>query len=185
VEADRKATGERLRVLRERAALSMRALAARSGVTAGMISFIERGRSSPSLTTLQKILSALGSDLASFFGQADGTQTGPVFRRESMRTASDAERCYTILFPRDARPRVEMLDEQLQPGRRRPPFETPDCDVAGCVLSGVLVLEIDGEPRREVRAGDAFYVRKGTPHRGYAAPGGPVRLVTVCAPPRY
>ena len=32
-----------------------------------MISCIERGKNSPSITTLQKILGALGTDLAAFF----------------------------------------------------------------------------------------------------------------------
>ena len=46
---------QRIPMLRKRCGLSIRQLAELSGVTAGMISCIERGKNSPSIATLQKI----------------------------------------------------------------------------------------------------------------------------------
>ncbi len=177
--------GLRLRLLRKRCALSIRRLAAQAGVTAGMISCIERSRNSPSIATLQKILAALGTDLAAFFGGARDAPRGPVFPREGMRLVSDRERSYTLVFPKRPGVRVEMLDEQMLPAGRRPPFETLRCDVAGYIISGSLALELKGGPRRLLRPGDAFYVPRGKEHRGYCAGADAVRLVTVYSPPRY
>ncbi len=64
-------------MLRQRSGLSIRELVKLSGVTAGMISCIERNKTSPSLTTLQKILSALDTDLAEFFSLKKETDDGP------------------------------------------------------------------------------------------------------------
>src|SRR6185369_13859853 len=60
--------GERLRELREARNISMRALAARSGLSANALSMIERGRASPSVGTLYKLADALGVSITSFFG---------------------------------------------------------------------------------------------------------------------
>ena len=59
--------GKRVRILRNRSGYSIRRLADLSGVTASVISGIERGKISPSITTLRKILEALGTNLATFF----------------------------------------------------------------------------------------------------------------------
>ncbi len=60
--------GERLRELREARNISMRALAARSGLSANALSMIERGRASPSVSTLYKLADALGLSITAFFG---------------------------------------------------------------------------------------------------------------------
>lgn len=177
--------GRRLQTLRKRCGLSIRRLGELAGVTAGMISCLERGKNSPSLATLQKILNALGSDLSTFFGAGRPDMEGPVFPREGMRLVSDAERSYTIVFPKRADIAVEMLDEHLLPCRHKPPFETLQCDVGGCVLTGLLALEIAGRPHRVARPGDAFYIPKGTKHRGYAIGGEAVRIMTVYSPAKY
>jgi transcriptional regulator with XRE-family HTH domain len=177
--------GERLRVLRTRCGLSARELGRRAGVTAAMISCVERERNSPSVATLQKILAALGSDLASFFSAGGEPAAGPVYRREAMRVVGDADRRYTLVFPRRKGLGVEMLDEQIRPSKRKPAFETLSCAVAGYVLAGTLVLELAGEGPRRVRPGDGFYVPAGIRHRGWADGAEGVRLITVCTPPRY
>ncbi len=59
--------GVRLRELREARATSMRALAAKSGLSANALSMIERGRTSPSVSTLYKLADALGVPITEFF----------------------------------------------------------------------------------------------------------------------
>jgi transcriptional regulator with XRE-family HTH domain len=60
--------GERLRQLRQGRALSMRHLAQASGMSANALSMIERGLSSPSVSTLYKLADALGVPVTKFFG---------------------------------------------------------------------------------------------------------------------
>lgn len=64
----------RLRELREGQGLSMRALAQRSGLSANALSMIERGRASPSVSTLTKLATALGVSITEFFGQVEAKQ---------------------------------------------------------------------------------------------------------------
>jgi transcriptional regulator with XRE-family HTH domain len=60
--------GSRLRELREARGISMCTLATRSGLSANALSMIERGRTSPSVSTLYKLSDALGISITAFFG---------------------------------------------------------------------------------------------------------------------
>jgi transcriptional regulator with XRE-family HTH domain len=57
-----------LRELREERGISMRALATKSGLSANALSMIERGKASPSVSTLYKLADALGVSITAFFG---------------------------------------------------------------------------------------------------------------------
>lgn len=59
--------GARLRSLREERGVSMRALARRSGLSANALSMIERGLTSPSVSTLHKLSGALEVPITAFF----------------------------------------------------------------------------------------------------------------------
>jgi transcriptional regulator with XRE-family HTH domain len=61
--------GSRLRELREQQNISMRGLAAKSGLSANALSMIERGKTSPSVSTLYKLSEALGIPITDFFNQ--------------------------------------------------------------------------------------------------------------------
>jgi transcriptional regulator with XRE-family HTH domain len=59
--------GARLRELRQGIGVSMRALARMSGLSANALSMIERGRTSPSVSTLYKLATAMGIPITAFF----------------------------------------------------------------------------------------------------------------------
>lgn len=180
--SNNKNTGARLRLLRRRMGVSLRALAEQADVTPAMVSYIENGKASPSVVTLEKLLGVLKVSLADFFGAERAADDGPVFPREHMRLVADGERSYTVVFPCRPAIRLAFLDELLQPGVPIPAFESQPTDLAGYVLSGTLILEIRGENPRTLRPGDAFYVPAGVFHRGYAARGDAVRLITATVP---
>lgn len=77
--------GVRLRQLREERGHSIRELARRSGLSANALSLIERGRTSPSVSTLYKISEALGEPITSFF-ETPGEKKRIVFRKSTERT---------------------------------------------------------------------------------------------------
>jgi transcriptional regulator with XRE-family HTH domain len=60
--------GIRLRQLREEHKLSIRGLAVKSGLSANALSMIERGKTSPSVSTLYKLADALSVPIIDFFG---------------------------------------------------------------------------------------------------------------------
>jgi DNA-binding XRE family transcriptional regulator len=59
--------GDRLRELRQERGMSMRGLARASGLSTNALSMIERGRTSPSVSTLHKIAGALEVPVTAFF----------------------------------------------------------------------------------------------------------------------
>ena len=61
--------GRRLRELRTKRSLSLRALAELSGLNVNTLSLIENGKSSPSVSTLQQLATALGEPISSFFAE--------------------------------------------------------------------------------------------------------------------
>lgn len=66
--------GPRLKELRQEHGMSMRALAQRSGLSANALSMIERGRASPSVSTLNKLAEAMGISITEFFGAVSKRQ---------------------------------------------------------------------------------------------------------------
>lgn len=77
--------GQRLRLLRDERGISMRALARRSGLSANALSMIERGLTSPSVSTLNKLSNALEVPITAFFRQ-EPVREQIVFRKASERT---------------------------------------------------------------------------------------------------
>jgi transcriptional regulator with XRE-family HTH domain len=74
-----------LRELREARGISMRALAAKSGLSANALSMIERGKTSPSVSTLYKLADALGVSITAFFG-VQGQSKQVVFLKSDERS---------------------------------------------------------------------------------------------------
>ena len=184
--ASRVNTGPRLKALREQAGLTLRELGKKAGIAPSYLSNLERNGSSPTLATLQRVLTALGATLEEFFAEeAKPAESDCVFRRERMRLASDEHRHYTFLLPRRKGIRAEILEEYLLAGESRPEPERLPCDVAGVVLAGAIELTIEGERKQFVRAGDAFYIAAGRKHRGRCVSPESARLLTVFVPPRY
>jgi transcriptional regulator with XRE-family HTH domain len=77
--------GNRLRQLREARRVSMRTLATMSGLSANALSMIERGKTSPSVSTLYRIADALTIPVTDFFGP-DEARKRVVFLKADQRT---------------------------------------------------------------------------------------------------
>lgn len=176
----------RLRELRKETGMTLRQVYDRCGVAPSYLSNLERGGSSPTLVTLHKLLHALGSDLEGFFSNPNEVVTqGCVFKRQDMRTATGPTRRYTFMLPRRKDIKAEVLDEFIMPGESNPDFEVLECDIAAAIHSGTLELEIEGEGKHVLCAGDAFYIPAGKHHRGRCLSSEPAHLTTVFLPPKY
>jgi transcriptional regulator with XRE-family HTH domain len=77
--------GNRLRKLREERGISIRELARQCGLSANAISLIERGQTSPSVSTLYRLSEAMEIPITTFFETIDG-DSEVVFRKGSERT---------------------------------------------------------------------------------------------------
>ena len=72
--------GQRIKQLRIQNELTLEELASRSELTKGFLSQVERNLTSPSVSTLEDILEALGTDLATYF--TDSKETKVVFHKD-------------------------------------------------------------------------------------------------------
>lgn len=77
--------GNRLRQLREARGISMRTLATMSGLSANALSMIERGKTSPSVSTLYRIADALGLAVTEFFA-SEASRQKVIFLKADERT---------------------------------------------------------------------------------------------------
>jgi len=76
--------GGQLRQLRQSIGVSMRELARMSGLSANALSMIERGKTSPSVSTLYKLASAIGVPITAFF-RSEPSQKDVVYCQASER----------------------------------------------------------------------------------------------------
>ena len=107
--------GERLRAARQARGLTLRELAQRLSVSPSMISQIETGRASPSVSTLYSIADELNVSLDELLFNDRRPQAGTVAEKASTTGASAAH----ILQPRDTRKRIRLASgvtwERLTP----------------------------------------------------------------------
>ena len=74
----------RLRALRSRRNLSLRALSRETGIAVSFLSALERGRNNVSIAKLKAIVDALGVTLADFFSQAPPPPEKIVYRKKEL-----------------------------------------------------------------------------------------------------
>lgn len=83
--------GERLRSLRNENGLSMRELAEQCDLAVNTLSLIENGKTSPSVSTLQRIARALGVPMTAFF-ETDGQKNNLAFVKANHRPRAAFDR---------------------------------------------------------------------------------------------
>jgi transcriptional regulator with XRE-family HTH domain len=161
--------GPRIRALREAMELSLRDLAERSGVSAPMLSQVERGETSPTLQTATRIAAGLELRLSQLLRlDEDGAVT--VVRGEERRKGpADARgHSYEILTPPLPGQRAELSRHTLAPGAATggpgdPPMHEPGSRETALVDSGWVTLHCDGQPY-QLRAGDCVTFDADLPH---------------------
>jgi transcriptional regulator with XRE-family HTH domain len=138
--------GSELRALREEKGLSIRALARASGISANAISMIERGKTSPSVSTLYKMADALKIPITDFFQSAPDLQN-IVFRKALGRTRVPFQRgVWEGLGGEEFIGRVEPFALTLESGASSGPYPITHTghEFVMC-LRGQLEYQVEGE----------------------------------------
>ena len=151
--------GSRIRALREAMDLSLRDLAERSGVSAPMLSQVERGETSPTLQVATRIAAGLELRLSQLLRlDEDGAVT--IVRRGERRNGPTGVpgHSYEILTPPLPGQRAELSRHTLAPGSVTggpgdPPMHEPGARETALVQSGTVILYCDGQ-RYELLDGD-------------------------------
>lgn len=178
--------GERLRELRQRRKLSVRAVALRSGISHSSISLIERDLISPSLDTLHAVLDALGTTLAGFFLDIHASSPQSPFCRaaeltEIGRTDAISYRVIGMGYPNRS---MLMLHETYAPGADTGEAFSHSAQEGGMVLKGAVEVSVAG--RTEIlQPGDGYYFDSRQPHRFRNVSNSPSEIVSAITPPTY
>lgn len=160
--------GARIRKLRHDRSMSLHALAARTALSIGFISQIERGISSPSLSALTSLADALDVSLSNLFEPARGDGSpGEVVVRTARRGKLTAWRSgiYKQLLTADTPSRFSFFLMSMEPGASSGPDRySHQGEEAGLVIQGRLVLTVDDRTWTLSR-GDSFHFASDRPHR--------------------
>jgi transcriptional regulator with XRE-family HTH domain len=155
--------GQRLRTFRERQGWSLRVLAEQCGLSINAISRIERGENSPTVSSLQRLASALAVPITDFFLELPKQTAYHIRNGDGKQIVYD---CYL----------VEHLGGDL-PGQQLEPFLysiEPDCKSAATPIShpgeeflhclaGELEVTVD-EQVYSLQTGDSLLFDGSKPH---------------------
>jgi transcriptional regulator with XRE-family HTH domain len=161
--------GARVRALRESSSLSLRDLAQRSGVSAPMLSQVERGETSPTLTVANRIAAGLELRLSQLLRlDEDGAVTvvGPSQRQRGGNPRRGHR--FEVLTSGEPGQRAEVSRHTLAPGGATgahddPPRHEPGSRETALVERGSPVLVCDGQ-RYELQEGDCVTFDADLPH---------------------
>jgi transcriptional regulator with XRE-family HTH domain len=163
------AIGLRVHALRDAMGLSLRDLAERSGVSAPMLSQVERGETSPTLQVAARIAAGLELRLSQLLRLDEGGAV-TVVRRADRRKGPGGARGhrYEVLTPPLPGQRAELSRHTLAAGAKTggagdPPMHEPGSRETALVESGHVVLLCD-TARYELATGDCVTFDADLPH---------------------
>jgi len=168
IEDEQDLLGQAIKARREQLGLTLRALALKSGVSSSMISDIERGTKSPTISTLSAIARALGTPVSALVDRA----TTPAERIHVLRAserpdfidpASGAKR--KTFSPALAGGKVEFLRYVVPPRTLAGPFAP---HAAGTIehmhLAAGSILAVFGNEAVQLEVGDSCTCFADAPH---------------------
>jgi len=161
--------GPRIRALREAMNLSLRDLGERTGVSAPMLSQVERGETSPTLTVASRIAAGLELSLSQLLRLDEGEGV-TVVRRADRRPGGSRARghSYALVTPSLPGQRAEVSTHSLASGAATggpgdPPMHEPGSRETALVTGGTLRLVCAGTGY-DLHEGDAVTFDADLPH---------------------
>jgi transcriptional regulator with XRE-family HTH domain len=178
------AVGARVKSLREAMDLSLRDLSERSGVSAPMLSQVERGDTSPTLAVAQKIAAGLDLTLSQLL-RLDEDRHVVVVRGKDRRARRRRGHKVEELTPPLPGQRSDVSEHTLASGAATgapddPPVHEPGSRETAVVLEGEVELFIDGK-RHELAEGDSVTFDADLPHHFENNASAEARLIAVVA----
>jgi transcriptional regulator with XRE-family HTH domain len=176
--------GARVRSLREAMDLSLRDLAERSGVSAPMLSQVERGETSPTIVVAERIASGLELTLSQLLRLDEGDGVA-VVRRDERRHGGAGDHRYDVLTPPLPGLRAEVSLHTLGPhastaGPGDPPMHEGGSRETAVVVEGRINL-VCGGLTHDLNEGDAVTFDADLPHHFENPTEAPARFYGIVA----
>ena len=174
--------GHKIKQLRVQNGLTLEELASRSELTKGFLSQLERNLTSPSISTLEDILEALGSSLSDFFKEEKDEQT--VFQKKDFFV--DERDDYTInwIVPNTQKNDMEPILIEIPQGGKSFSVRPHGGEEFGYVVDGTAVL-IAGDKRYVIKKGETFYMTGKDFHYIANEKAKTAKIIWVSTPPLF
>jgi transcriptional regulator with XRE-family HTH domain len=158
-------TGRAVKQQREVAGFSLRALASRSGISSSMISDIERGTKSPTVTTVVRLAQALGVRVAALIDGGAGPSPRIRVLRRGEGAGGEHPARWNSLGPAVPGSRIDFVRYQIPPSTVLGPAaaHTPGTVEHMHVAAGTVRVTV-GDETAELAAGDSCSCRTDAPH---------------------
>ena len=155
--------GGRLRELRLQKNLSFAAIASQIGLTRSLLSQIEKDKTTPSISTLVKILNVLDVKMSDFFREIE-KPSGVVLKKNELAFFQDVttKMRFASLSKSFSSPRMESFYIEFEPGSVSDVFSSQK-QVFMYVLEGKIELALGGE-NLLLNKGDSIYFDAAAPH---------------------
>jgi transcriptional regulator with XRE-family HTH domain len=178
-----KSIGERIRASRRQKKITLQELADLTGFTKGYLSKIERSKSAPPYSTLNKIATALGFDVIFLFRDANQEISGPnlSFNRENrieILENSDSSYGYTYQALATDRPGKNMEPYVIEPAFELETMFEHEGEEFVYVLEGRHELVYNGK-HYIMKKGDSAYYDSRIPHSGRSVGKRKAKLLVV------
>lgn len=162
------AVGRKVRLFRKQRGMTVQEIADRAGVSKGLVSKIENGRTIPSLPVLFSLIRSLETDIASFFDgismalppayiHAKPSDFQPIEKEEAV-----GFHYFQVLNQSISSNAVEITILELEPGAKREKVSTDGHELV-FPLKGDIVMHLD-EEFITIEEGDAFFFDGRIPH---------------------
>ncbi|MDO6813180.1 helix-turn-helix domain-containing protein [Tenacibaculum soleae] len=164
--------GKRIKIIRKKQKLTINEVATNAGVSNGLISRIENGRTIPSLPVLLELISALKIDASTFFKDIENSQSRKyihISKKQQQLIEKEVEAegfTYHHIFSKSLSAiGFEAVILNITPNSKREKVVT-DAWEFKYIISGSCTYYI-GEDKIIVNKGDSLYFNGKTPHLPY------------------
>ncbi len=177
--------GERLAAVRHQLGLSQRRAAELSGLTHGAICMIEQDKVSPSVASLQKLLTVYGLPLSRFFAEEELSRPPQVvIKGDQLIELGSQGVSMKLVHNGNNRRQLGFMLETYPPGTDTGGQVTHQGEEVGTVLEGSVILTVAGESY-QLEAGDSYVIDTGEPHSFSNPSGETCRIVSAHTPASF
>lgn len=174
--------GTKIKELRLKNNLTQEELGDRCELTKGFISQLENDLTTPSIDTLNDIVTILGSNLSEFFDERKDEPV--VFKKEDYFVKETEDGSITWLVPSAQKNAMEPILMTLAPHAENEQDMPHEGEEFGYVLTGKIKLVI-GKKTFNVRKGETFYFKPDKKHYIINDTDKNCELIWISCPPNF
>lgn len=184
--ADEPDVGLTIKRLRDERHLTLKELAARSGLTQSFLSQVERSLTSPSVASLRKVAQAFGVPLAALFQGPTTPEDRVVRRGERRQLVHPRHHWRDYLLTPNLTGKLQVIMSVIEPGGGSgdEAYAHDSDEECVLVLRGRLEFWV-GSDRYVLEEGDSIVFESRIPHRNVNPGPGQTEVLWITTPPSY